>query len=87
MKWLSINQVAAHFEVSRAIITAWIESGELQAEDHASHRGGYRRLRVHVDALRGFSERRAVGRGGRVKRRTAPRREVRSFNKYSPALG
>lgn len=85
MNWLSINQVAEHFETSRQTVMAWIESGELRAEDHARKRGGHRRWRIHAAALEEFSRKRAFGSKPEKTRRPA-RRSDRLVNKYSPSL-
>lgn len=85
--WLSINDVAQTFEVSRATVSAWIASGELRAEDHSRRRGGNKRLRIHSDDLEAFRR----GRSTRPEPTQATQRKVRRnmaprlVRKYAPA--
>lgn len=85
-KWLSVDQVAEHFETSRQTVMAWIESGELPAEDHARKRGGNRRLRVHVDAINEFSRLRSMQPAPKQTRRRRLQRPDRLVNEFSPSL-
>jgi excisionase family DNA binding protein len=85
VNWLSIDQVAKHFETSRPTVMAWIESGELKAENHSRSAGGNRRLRVHMSAIEEFSRARSVFVRPQPKQRKR-RNERRLVNEFSPSF-
>lgn len=85
MRWFSIDQVAEYFETSRQTVSAWIESGELKAEDHSRTRGKNRRLRINSESIEAFSRIRSTHPIPTTTRRRIRRRSERLVNEFSPS--
>ena len=83
-QWLTVAQVAAEYDTTKPTVLAWIESGDLRAENHARKRGGNRRLRIHRDALAEFSASRSTHPKPAPAGRRRPTRHALLVNAFSP---
>ena len=78
-KWLTPPNIAESLGVDPAKVLVWINSGELEASDVATKRGGRPRWRVSPEALERFLENRKCSASSKPVRVQRRRAEVMNF--------